>query len=179
MSSADESYADNGLVIDTSLILQTIRYYAVIGVGLGLLGVILLSQLGGEGGTSGALISGILSIVVLSFAVLSGPLIAAFVGYATAKNSFGGIKQRSMNSGIANGVGFAIFGIVVGVILLAGLTFVIGGGGDGGASSGGGSGSPIELGKFSTLVILMIIPNAFVGGTITFFLEGRGGASPQ
>jgi len=171
MSNNDESRTVDGLVVNTSLILRAIRYYAVIGAGLGLLGVILLLQLGGDVGSSGGLLGGILLLVVLSFAVLSGPLIAAFIGYVTAESGSGGIKQRSMNSGIANAIGFAIFGIIVALILSAGLAFVIGGGGDNVASSGGGG--TFELGNLITLIILMTIPNALVGGTITFFTEGR------
>jgi len=76
-----------------------------------------------------------------------------------------------MNSGIANAIGFAIFGIIVALILSAGLAFVIGGGGDNVASSGGGG--TFELGNLITLIILMTIPNALVGGTITFFTEGQ------
>lgn len=168
MSVDKEAQPDNGIVIDLSFLLRIIRYYAIIGIGLGFLGVVLLLQLGGGGDTSGEFISGIISIIILSFAVLSGPIIAAFVGYATAETSFGGIKQRSINSGIANGIGFAVFGIIVAAILWIGLTVVIGGG-DNGASSGGGSGGPIELGNLITLIILMMIPNSFVGGAIAFF----------
>jgi hypothetical protein len=172
--------ASGGVVLDTSLILRSVRYYAVIGAGLGVLGVVLLMQLGGGEGMGGAIVSGILSMVVLAFAVLSGPIIAAFIGYATAGNGIGSVRARAVNSGIANGVGFAVFGAVVAAILFVGLSVVLGGG-DGGASAGGGSGGsgPIELGKLVTLIVLMTIPNALVGGSITFFLEGRGGASPQ
>jgi|APHM01.1.fsa_nt_gi hypothetical protein len=180
MSSNTESRASDGLVIDTSLLVRTIQYYIVIGVGLGLLGIVLLLQFGGGGGIAGGIITGIISIIILSFAVLSGPLIAAFIGYATAGSSFGSIKQRCINSGIANGIGFAAFGIVVATILFIGLTFAIGGsGGSGGGVSSGSasSGSPLELGKLITLITLMIIPNSLVGGAITFFIESN--ASPQ
>lgn len=163
-----------GIVLDASLILRSVKYYAVIGAGLGLLGVILLLQLGGGESVGGAIISGILSIIILSFSVLSGPIIAAFVGYAAAGNGIGGIKQRSVNSGIANGIGFVVFGVIVAVILWIGLALVIGGGGDGAATSesSGGAG-PIELGKLVTLIILMAIPNSLVGGAITFFSKHK------
>jgi len=172
VSNNDESPTVDGLVINTSLILRAIRYYAVIGAGLGLLGVILLLQFGEGAGSSGGLLGGILLLVVLSFAVLSGPVIAAFIGYVAAESGSGGIKQRSMNSGIGNAIGFAVFGTIVAVILWAGLAFVIGGGGDNVASSGGGG--TLELGNLITLIVLMTIPNALVGGTITFFTEGQG-----
>lgn len=175
---ASEHQSNDGIVLDTSLILQSCKYYAVIGAGLGLLGVVLLLQLGGGEGMGATMMAGILSMVVLAFAVLSGPIIAAFIGYATAGSGIGDIRARSVNSGIANGIGFAVFGIVVAVILWVGLVVVIGGG-DGGASAGnGGTSGPIELGNLITLIVLMMIPNALVGGLITFFLEGRGGTSP-
>lgn len=173
---ATESQTQQGIVLDTKLIIQAIKYYAIIGSGLGVLGVVLLLQLGaGDGG--GTIISGLLSMVVLAFAVLSGPIIAAFIGYATAGTGIGDIRTRAVNSGIANGIGFAIFGIIVAAILWAGLAVVLSGS-DGGAASGGGSSGPIEIAKLVTLIILMMIPNSLVGGSITFFLEGRGGTSP-
>ncbi|WP_152043356.1 hypothetical protein [Salinigranum salinum] len=177
---ATENRSSGGIVLDTSLILRSVRYYAVIGGGLGLLGIVLLTQFGGGEGMSGAIMNGILSMVVVAFAVLSGPLIAAFIGYATAEDGVGDIRSRSVNSGIANGIGFAVFGIIVSVLLLVGLSAVVGSGGDGGATASSSSGGgPIELGKLVTLVVLMVVPNSLVGGTITFFLEGRGGASPR
>lgn len=177
---ATESPEDGGIMLDTSLIFRSIRYYSIIGGGLGLLGVVLLLQLGGGDGPGGVLIGALLFTIVLSFAVLSGPIIAAIIGYATAQSGIGDIRTRSVNSGIANGVGFVVFGIVVTFILWAGMALLFGGGSDAGASStGGGSSGPIEIGKLVTLLVLMMIPNSLVGGLVTYFLEGRGGASPQ
>lgn len=175
---AAENQSSGEIVLDSSLILQSIQYYAVIGAGLGILGIVLLFQLGG-GSEGGSIIGGFISLIILAFAVLCGPIIAAFVGYATAGNSIGGIKQRSVNSGIANGIGFAVFGVVVAVLLWVGLAFTIGGGDGGASSGGGGGGGPIEVGKLITLIILMVIPNSLAGGAITFFLEGRGGIPSQ
>jgi hypothetical protein len=163
--------------LDTGVIIQAIKYYTIIGAGLGILGVILLLQLG-AGDEGGSIIAGLLSMVVLAFAVLSGPVIAAFIGYATAGAGIGDLRTRAVNSGIANGIGFAIFGIIVATILWAGLALLISGGDGGAASSGGGSSGPIEISKLVTLIILMMIPNSLVGGGITFFLDGRGGTSP-
>lgn len=175
---ATETQARDGIVLDTKVIAQAIKYYAIIGAGLGVLGVVLLLQLG-AGEEGGGIIGGILSMVVLAFAVLSGPVIAAFIGYATAGMGIGDIRTRTVNSGIANGIGFAIFGIIVAAILWAGLAVLMSSGGDGGAASGGGGSSgPIEITKLITLIILMMIPNSLVGGAITFFLGGRGRASP-
>jgi hypothetical protein len=173
---ATKTQTRDGIVLDTGIILQAIKYYAIIGAGLGVLGVVLLLQLG-AGDEGGAIIGGLLSMVVLAFAVLSGPVIAAFVGYATAGTGIGDLRTRSVNSGIANGVGFAIFGIIVATILWTGLAVLMSGG-DGGAASGGGSSGPIEITRLVTLIILMMVPNALVGGGITFFLEGRDGTSP-
>lgn len=157
----------SGIVFDSNLVLRTVRYYSIIGAGLGLLGTVLLMQLGSGAGRE--IVSGLLSIVVLAFAILSGPIIAAFIGYATAEDDIQNIRERSINSGIANGIGFAVFGIIVAVFLLIGMSLVLDGGG-GGASAG--SGSPMSLPNLTTLIIMMIIPNGLVGGAITFFLEG-------
>jgi hypothetical protein len=152
-----ESRGGDALGIDIPLIIRTIQFYFVIGVGFGLLAIILLLQFAGGEGISGGIITGVILIIILSFAVLSGPLIAAFVGYATAGRGSYDIGQRCINSSTADAIGFAVFGIVVSVIILIGFSVVIDGGG---ASSGSPSDSaPIKLGKFITLTTLMIIPN--------------------
>jgi hypothetical protein len=158
-----------GVVLDIKTIIQTIKYYAIIGIGLGVLAVIILFQLGGDSGVG--IVGGILSLVILSFAVLSGPIIAAFVGFATSGNALGDVRTRTINSGIANGIGFAVFGIIVATILFIGLAAISGGGG--GTSTTSGGGSSIEIGKLITLIILMIIPNSIVGGGITFLSAGE------
>ena len=158
-----------GVVLDIKTIIQTIKYYAIIGIGLGVLAVIILFQLGGDSGVG--IVGGILSLVILSFAVLSGPIIAAFIGFATAGNALGDVRTRTINSGIANGIGFAVFGIIVATILFIGLAAISGGGG--GTSTTSGGGSSIEIGKLITLIILMIIPNSIVGGGITFLSAGE------
>jgi hypothetical protein len=160
----EESRTRGGFILDTRTIIQTIRYYAIIGIGLWVLAIIILSQFGGDSGVG--IVGGILSLVILSFAVLSGPIIAAFIGFATAGNALGDLKTRTINSGIANGIGFAVFGIIVVAILFIGLAVIS----DGGSStaSGGGS-SSIEIGKLITLILLMIIPNSIVGAGITLF----------
>jgi hypothetical protein len=115
-----ETRSDHGVVLDASLIVRSVRYYAVIGGGLGVPGVVLLLQPGGGDGMGGAIVSGILSMVVLSSAVLSGPIVAAFVGHATAGDGIGGVRARALDSGITNGVGFAVFGVAVAAILFFG-----------------------------------------------------------
>lgn len=171
-----ENHSTSGVVLDTSLIFRSVRYYSIIGGGLGLLGFIIILQLGGEAGTT--ILGGILSLVILSFAVLSGPIIASFVAYATARNGIGDIRTRSVNSGIANGIGFVVFGIVVIVVLFAGLSLFTSGGG-GGTSIGGGNTGIAGRGNVITLIILMGIPNSLVGGAVTFFLESRGANTPR
>jgi len=146
----------DALGIDIPLIIRTIQFYFVIGVGFGLLAIILLLQFAGGEGISGGIITGVISIIILSFAVLSGPLIAAFVRYATAGRGSYGIGQRCINSSTANAIGFAVFGIVVSVILLIGFSLIIDG--SGGASSGSPDSAPIELWKFIKLTNLKIIP---------------------
>lgn len=158
-----------GVVLDIKTIIQAIKYYAIIGIGLGVLAVIILFQFGGGSGVG--IVGGILSLVILSFAVLSGPIIAAFIGFATAGNALGDVRTRTINSGIANGIGFAVFGIIVATILFIGLAVISGGGG--GTSTTSGGGSSVEIGKLITLIILMIIPNSIVGGGITFLSAGE------
>jgi hypothetical protein len=61
----NERQASDGIVLDVRGISQAIKYYSVIGGGLGILGVILLLQIG-AGGDGGSIISGLLSLVILS-----------------------------------------------------------------------------------------------------------------
>lgn len=163
---SEESKTREGVILDIKIIVEAIRYYAIIGIGLGILGIIILFQFGGD--SSGGIVGGLLSLVILSFAVLSGPIIAAFIGFATAENSLGDVKNRTVNSVIANGIGFAVFGIIVAILLVAGLDIITGSGGGSSTASSGGS-SPIGVNKLVTLIVLMIIPNSIVGGGITFF----------
>lgn len=191
---AAENQSGGGIVLDTSLILRTIRYYAIIGAGLGFLGVVLMLVFSGSDDLTFAILSGLLSIFILMFAVLCGPLIAAFVGHATARDGIGGRRARAVNSGIANGIGFAIFGIVVAILLWLGIDVLLASGGTGGGGgtsatatatptvtsgsdggNGGGSSSLLPIADLVTLIMLMSISNALVGGAITFFLEDRDG----
>jgi hypothetical protein len=150
------------VALDTETINQAIEYYAIIGFGLGVLAIIVLFQFGGDSGVG--IVGGILSLVILSFAVLSGPIIAAFVGFATAGNALGDVRTQTINSGIANAIGFAVFGITVATVLFAGLDAISAVEGSASMTSG----SSIEIGKLMKLIILMMIPNSIVGGGITY-----------
>lgn len=173
--------------INTGLIYKSAQYYAIIGAGIGILGIVLLNQLGGGGGIGGSIISGLLSFVVLSYAVLSGPIIAAFVGYIANQEVKGESRTRIINSAVANGVGYVVFGLVVGVLLVAGLSIAFGGGGasagsgvasggSGGISGGGGGGggSSLSLSSILTLIALMMVPNALIGGAVTAVSNNTG-----
>lgn len=163
----EESATRGGFTLDTRTIIQTIKYYTIIGIGLGFLAIIILFQLAGDSG--GGIVGGTLLIViprvVWSFAVLSGPIIAAFIVLATAGNALGDIKTRMINSGIANGIGIAVLGIIMLATVFIGLDVI-----SGGSSTASGSGSSsIAIGKLMTIIILMIITNSIVGAGITLF----------
>lgn len=174
---ATRTETSDGIVLDSELIVRTVKYYGIIGAGLGLLGIIFLSQfLGGSDG-GGTIIGAILTIVVLAFAFLSGPLVAALIGFATSAGE-GRLKQRAINSGIANGIGFAVYGTIVFVLLALGMTLFLSGGGGGetgAASNGGGSSAPMGVIDFVSILVVMAIPNALVGGGITYFLGNQPG----
>lgn len=169
----------DGIVLDSELIVRTVKYYGIIGAGLGLLGIVFLSQfLGGSDG-GGTIVGGILTIVVLAFAFLSGPLVAALIGFTTPAGE-DRLKQRAINSGIANGVGFAVYGTIVFILLALGMALFLSGGGGaetGAASSGGGGGgdssTPMGVIDFISILVVMAIPNALVGGGITYFLGNQ------
>ena len=73
-------------------------------------------------------------------------------------------RTQTINSGIANGIGFAVFGITVATVLFAGLDAISAVEGSASMTSG----SSIEIGKLMKLIILMMIPNSIVGGGITY-----------
>jgi hypothetical protein len=163
-----------GSLVDSSLIGRTIRYYALIGIGIGSLGLILLGLFGGGSGFGAALVTGFLFLSVVMFTVLSGPIIAALVSHAVGIERAGGGRSRFMTGAIANGVGFAVLGAIVFVFLLTASALFLssggGGGGAGGGTGGGGGGgsNPITL---AILLLAMVIPNALVGGGITYSLR--------
>jgi hypothetical protein len=101
--------------------------FALVGLGLGLTAVVVLSRIGGD--TGGQLLSGLFVLVVLSVTLLLGPVVAAVVGLGVADEGRYGVAF----------VGTAV-GTLVMVVLVAVLVTVGGpGGGDGGS---GGSVRP-------------------------------------
>ena len=153
--------------INKEIIFELTKYYAVIGAGFGILGIILISQLGG-GGLAGGIIGGILSLIVISYAILSGPIIASFAGYLVDKRSTSEPQAKIIDSIIANGTGYIAFGIIVGILLAVGVSVILDGG-SGATSTGGGS--SVGFGQILKLIILMMVPTALVGGGVTAILN--------
>lgn len=154
--------------INTGILYTSIQYYSIIGIGIGVLGTILLNQLVSGGGISGGIIGSTLSITILSYAVLSGPIIATIIGYITKKEVEGGSRTMIVNSAVANGIGYIVFGLIVCTLLVFGLSLTFGTGGASTAPADGGGGSGVvTISNILALVGLIMIPNALVGGAVT------------
>jgi len=153
--------------INKEIVFEVTQYYAAIGAGFGILGITLISQLGG-GGLTGEIIGSILSLIVISYALLSGPIIASFAGYLVDKRSTSEPRTKIRDSIIANGTGYIAFGIIVGILLAVGVSVVLNGG-SGATSTGGGS--SVGFGQILKLIILMMVPTALVGGGVTAILN--------
>lgn len=154
--------------INTELFYTSVQYYGIIGIGIGVLGVVVLNQLAGGDGSTGGFIGATLFPIILLYAVLSGPIIAAFVGYITNQEVKGGYQTKIISSAVANGIGYIIFGLIVIVFLFFGLGLtLLGGEASTVSANGGGGGGVGGLAKLLALIPLMMIPNALIGGLVT------------
>jgi len=157
--------ANEGFVVDADLIKEISTYYAVIGFGLGVLSFILLSQFAG-GVFVGEIIRGVISIVIFLFAFLIGPVIAAFTAtIATTKDSMPA-KSQVINCGIAAGVGFVVFSVILLLLLSISLNLFA-----------EGQASGISLGQSLPIIILLTLPNSIVGGGMKYALLAMGDES--
>lgn len=90
---------------------------SVIGVGFGLLAITIISRFDETKDISGRLISGVISIIILPFTLLSGQLIVNFL-YLTARGNLDGIRQQILNSSIADKIVFVVSDIVAAVLFI-------------------------------------------------------------
>lgn len=128
-------------------LLYSVGIFALIGVGLGLVGFVVLTQSASGNNMADAIVSGIFSIMILVIALFLGPVIAAIVGI-----QMGNRNQSSsvyFTSFVGNTIGYIVMMLIVLAILSIGIGLVSNGGGSStmggttgevGASGGGGFG---------------------------------------
>lgn len=140
---------------------DSIALFGLVGIGFGLMGAVSLNQFGS------GLFSGIVYLVILMFAMFSGPVLAVVVSlrladYTRKKNS-----TTYLMCFIGNIAGYLVMISIVVIMLIIGLSFTFGGGGGSGVSSGSSGGSF----DFSLLipVLAMSIPTGLTGVGAAFF----------
>lgn len=146
-------------------LLYSIGIFALIGVGLGLVGFVVLTQLAGGNNIADAIFSGIFSIVILVIALFLGPVIAAIIGIQMGnRNQSPSVYFASL---IGNTTGYIVMMLIVLAILSIGIGLVSNGGGSSamGGTSGevGASGS----GGFGQWVFPIIAISVITGLTGT------------
>lgn len=152
--------------VETALVIQAIKYYVVIGVGAGVLGVILITRFVNDG-TDSTLAGGILTSVILFYSVLSGPIIAAIVGYILNQEGTAAPRIRAVSSIVANGIGYIVYGVIVTLFIVVGLSAIMETGSTGGVSNGTTGGSTTEFFEMLGGIMMMMVPTALTGGLIT------------
>lgn len=120
-------------------LLYSIGIFALVGIGLGIIGLVVLTELAGGNSMTNAIFSGILSIIILVIALFLGPVVATVVGIQI------GNHNRSLSgyltSFIGNSAGYIMMMLIVLGILSVGIALVSSGGGTGtiGSTSTGGN----------------------------------------
>lgn len=140
-------------------LLYAVGIFVLVGIGLGLIGFVALTQLAGGNNMTDAIFSGIFFIIILVIALFFGPVIAAIVGIQMGnRNQSSSVYLTSL---IGNMIGYIVMMLIVLAILSVGIGLVSNGGGSGtmggtsgemGASGGGGFGQWI----FPIIAISMI-----------------------
>ncbi|MFC7234415.1 hypothetical protein [Halosegnis marinus] len=130
--------------------------FAVVGIGIGLTGYIMIGELGGDGG--GGLLSGIVSLVVYLFAALVGPTVACLASVRAAPSLPRSLSVAGATTGAASFVGFLVM-VTVALLLV------------GAASSGGDGGGTVDLAESIGTLVRAGLPSALVAVVATLFVR--------
>jgi len=142
----------------TSSITYPLGLFGIVGVGLGLTGIVILGALGG----GATLFSGLFALLVIAFALLTGPIVAAVVGAQPSRDD-GDTPQYGLVF-VGNAVGYLLMMVLVLVILTVGIAALSAGGGSAGGTTGttGGGGGSVNLGQYLLPVLLIAVPTGGV-----------------
>jgi hypothetical protein len=166
--SENNTDADGGIPLNS--VGQIVGIFALVGVGIGLTGGVAMSQLG----SGGAIIGGILTLVILTIAFLLGPVISIITGLRTGEQQ--GRTGESYLAGLLGSVvGYFVMMAIVLLILSVVMAIVMG---DGGSSStaaqsttstASSSESGLPIGEYIIPIIAVAIPTGLTGLGGVFF----------
>lgn len=132
-----------------------VAVFAILGVGIGLTGYLMIGALGGGGGSQ--LFSGLFALVVILFAALVGPVVAVAVTLHVDESLGDTVGPASVTAAVGNFVGFLVMGLLVVLILSLRLS-----GGD-----GGGGGGSLDVGSYVGTLVKAGFPSLFVAVAVT------------
>jgi hypothetical protein len=158
----------SGSGVSVGEIVSLVAVFALVGVGIGLSGAIAISQLGGDG----ALVAGLLLIVVLTIAFLLWPVIG-LIGGLRAGQRHGRLRDTYLSTTIGSAAGFLVMMGLVLVLMMLGLALAgSGGGGAGGTAAQSGSGASVQPGQLFVPIVITTIPTVIVSLGGTYFGGG-------
>lgn len=155
---SSESTAD-GVGIVISDVVQAIAIFALAGVGIGATGGIAITQL-----SSGGLLGGVLSLVVLTVVLLLGPVIGLFSGLRVGANQ--DISSPPYLSGLVGSIGGYFVMILLVIVTLSLALNIPTGAADTAAqttATSGGSSTGISFTQYILPIIAVAIPTGVTG----------------
>jgi hypothetical protein len=142
----------------------TIGLFAVIGVGFGLTGIVILALVAGGGsGVGGGILAGIFLISLLVVLLLTGSIVGAFCGLRVAERLRGNARTTYLTSFVGTAVGYVVM-VAIAVVLI-GLTA-----GGGGGQTGGGGGF-FNIVNLLVPLIVLAIPVGLTGVGSSFLVR--------
>jgi len=133
-----------------------ITLYAIVSVGLGLVGAIGIELItGGESGMGSQLPGGLFSLLALVVTLLAGPIVAAVSGLHIAERMHQADRTAHITSFVSNTATHLAM-VMLAVILL----IVFAGSGSNGGADGG---SMFDLGKLLVPLVVLATPSGLVG----------------
>lgn len=165
-----------GVDFSTGAVSQIIGIFALAGIGIGATGGVAVNQIGG-----GAILGGIIILVVLTVTFLLGPVIGLIAGLRVGDEQ--GRSSESYLTGLLGSVAGYFVMILAVVIIVSVVMAISGGGGGSGATqastTSGGSSSGLAIGEYIVPIIAVAIPTGITGLGGVYFGENKGTAGEK
>lgn len=165
-----------GVDFSTGAVSQIIGIFALAGIGIGATGGVAVNQIGG-----GAILGGIIILVVLTVTFLLGPVIGLIAGLRVGDEQ--GRSSESYLTGLLGSVAGYFVMILAVVIIVSVVMAISGGGGGSGATqastTSGGSSSGLAIGEYIVPIIAVAIPTGITGLGGVYFGGNKGTAGEK
>jgi len=165
-----------GVDFSTGAVSQIIGIFALAGIGIGATGGVAVNQIGG-----GAILGGIIILVVLTVTFLLGPVIGLIAGLRVGDEQ--GRSSESYLTGLLGSVAGYFVMILAVVIIVSVVMAISGGGGGSGATqastTSGGSSSGLAIGEYIVPIIAVAIPTGITGLGGVYFGGNKGTAEKK